>query len=83
MIIGLIVLALLALVDGLVSFLPDVDLPDTFGETNPWLNAVLGMNAIIPVVALVKVIALALAVEVALRLWDLAVFVFHQFWGAS
>lgn len=81
MIIDLIVSAFLALIDGLVSLFPSFTMPDELILTA--LTPVLQLNPFFPVVTLFTTLIAAMVIELALRGWDLTVWVYHQFWGSE
>lgn len=82
MITGAVVGALLACLDALLSLMPTFSLPDSEAY-HGHLSWVYDVGQLLPVQVVMSMLLIALAVELALRLWDVAVFVYHQFWGSN
>jgi hypothetical protein len=81
MITDLVVTALLAALTALTSLLPPVPVPvassTRFGELGYTLNQFL------PIVQIATAALACLAVYAAMNLWNLGVWVYHQFWGSN
>jgi len=76
-----IVSAFLSALSAVLGVLPDWDPPAVAGTTG--MGVVARAAAVFPVGSLVWAIVALLALELALQLWDLGVWVWHQFWGSS
>jgi hypothetical protein len=72
----------LAGLDAVLSLLPTFDMP----EPNTYLSGfrfITKANEVVPVVTLTVCIVALFAVELAMRAWDLVVWIYHQFWGSE
>lgn len=73
----------LASLDALTSLIPSFTLP-SFSENGTGAFGTIGkLNGLFPVMTLILCLASALIVILALNVWDLTVFIYHQFWGAN
>lgn len=81
MITGLVVTALLASLDALLSLLPGFTIPvsstSTVGELG-WT-----LNQFLPVAVLCTAALAVLGWYALMNLWNLVVWVYHQFWGSD
>lgn len=86
MISDLIITAFLGGLNALLSLMPDYELPISptliADGRSLWSNAV-SLNSVVPLGTITKVIFAALTLRLLLILWDLIVFVYHQFWGSN
>jgi len=81
MITGAIVSAILAALDAIFSLLPSWT-PNVPTQGAGFHNVIL-VNQVIPMYAMVQALLAYIALLLLLRVWDFAVFVFHQFWGSD
>lgn len=82
MITDLIVTAMLGCLDAVFGLFPAFTMPDS-GTYTGALSWGLAFDGIFPVRTLFVCVAAAFGIELVLRLWDLTVFVYHQFWGSD
>jgi hypothetical protein len=76
-----IVTAVLAALEALLTLMPDWQWPQrTVVGTVVFLGQA---NRVFPVATVAAMFGLFIALKLALGLWDLTLFVYHQFWGAS
>lgn len=84
MITDAIVSAFLGALEALLSLLPDTGPVVVSGASTTAVTGWAGAaNSWVPVTLIVGVLGMLIAVELALVLWDLIVFVYHQFWGSD
>lgn len=74
---------LYAVIDALVSILPDWDMPDFGDGLQGALNTIGNLNMVIPVHATFVAFAAIVATLVTFQVWALAVWVWHQIHGAD
>ena len=63
-----------------VIALPTLTIPSRAGEFAALIG---GIHRAAPLGDVLAVLVLVLAVSAGLAVWDLGVFIYHQFWGAS
>lgn len=84
MIIGLIVTAVLAGLDALVSLFPTIDISGLGGAGyDGTIHQIASIASILPLLTIVEAAGLVMAVVLALYAWDLIVWIYHQFWGSN
>lgn len=82
MISDLIVTAFLAGLDAVLSLLPSFDV--SYVDDGFRVGTVVGkVNQVIPIVLILTLAAVAVGIRLILNLFDVGLFVYHQFWGAS
>lgn len=86
MITDAVVQSFLAAVSALLTLVPAFTLPDFLageGAANTVAQGWRAANGVLPVYTIAQTLTAYLLVLLGLRLWDVAVWVFHQFWGSS
>jgi len=70
---------------GLFALVPSTDLDSSaFGNAGSAVGgAIFGFNDYFPTVTFFQALAVVLAVWAVLGVWNLIVWVYHQFWGSS
>lgn len=84
MITDALVSAILGALSALVGLFPSTGTVTLGQGTTTTITSWVGAaNSFIPLQALITVIGALLALQLALYLWDLAVWVYHQVWGSD
>lgn len=83
MIIDWILTAISAGINALISLGPSITIPTWDATNTNATTIVMTLNGIIPIYALMVSFFAILAVQLLLQIWDLIVFVYHQFWGSD
>jgi hypothetical protein len=83
MITDFVVSSFLAAFAALFGLIPAVGSAPSHGAFDGVAQQVVAFNDIFPLVTLLEVLGIILALEVAIYLWDLILFVYHQFWGSD
>ncbi|MDR1188132.1 MAG: hypothetical protein LBK95_11875 [Bifidobacteriaceae bacterium] len=76
---------LFGLIRGLIALGPSYTPPvaDAASQASMVGATASGLNSYAPVGTLALVLALLVAAKLALMVWQLVVFIYHQFWGSS
>lgn len=85
MIVDFIVTAFLAGLDAVLGLLPVVAIPAVaaLGFAADFAGIVSGVHRVVPLGDVLVLLGLAVVCMVAMGVWDVSVFIYHQFWGAS
>lgn len=82
MITDLIVTAFLAGLDAVFSLLPSFDV--SYVDSGFRVGTLVGkMNQVVPILLILTLAAVAVGIRIILNIFDVGMFVYHQFWGAS
>lgn len=73
--------ALFAGLDALLTLLPSWSFPSSVDVGIADFAA--NLNNVVPIQTAMTVVGAGVALVLGLRLWDLSVFIFHQFWGSD
>jgi hypothetical protein len=69
-------------INALLSLVPSVSIPDV-GANQNYMSSMYALNRIVPVEWTAIVILAYFSTKVSLQVWDMIVFVYHQFWGGD
>lgn len=85
MVTDLIVDAFMAALDAVLSLLPVVTVPASavLSFAGDFVGFVVGMQRVVPLADILVLLVAQIAVMLALATFDLGVWIWHQFWGAS
>lgn len=70
-------------ISALLSLAPEASLPPTSSGGGWEIGLVHNLNNIIPIGTMASCLLALLALRIAMQGWDIAVFVYHQFWGTD
>lgn len=84
MITDLIISTFLACIDAILSLIPNVSLPvPTPGATANIASVSFSMARIIPIITMMELAGVAIGIRLALQGYELALYIYHQFWGSN
>lgn len=86
MIVDAIVSAFLSALSALLTLIPDVQLPDIQSSEitgGSFIGTAVDFNGIAPIWLLIKMIALSITIHLAMLVFELALWAFHQVWGSD
>lgn len=83
MITDAIVSAFLGCIAALFGLMPNISIPAADEGGTTWIRYAYAFDGIFPLSFMMVLVGVSLAIHAILNIWDIALFIFHQFWGAS